>query len=104
MVKPKIFINTTLKINEIMKICTIIREELLKELDMSRERGLLSNLMMKYMVMGDSFTIRHGTGEKWLTKNELKEILMKEYKMNKESVGKVIDAYLEIEKNKKFGI
>lgn len=87
-----------------MKIRVIIREELLKELDMSRERGLLSNLMMKYLVMGDSFTRRHGIGEKWFTKNELKEILMNEYKMSDESVSKVIDTYLEIEKNKKFGI
>ena len=79
MVKSKISINTTTKTNEIMKIRAIIREQLLKELDMSRERGLLSNLMMKYIVMGTSFTKRHGSGEIWFTKNEIREILMKEF-------------------------
>ncbi len=76
MVKSKIPFNTTTKINEIMKIRTIIRKELLLKEFMSRERGLLSHITMKYVSVGDSFTNRESPGDVWYSRGELKKLLM----------------------------
>jgi hypothetical protein len=87
-----------------MKIRTIIREQLLKELNMSRERGLLSHITMKYESIGDSFTGRENPGEIWYNRGEFKKLLMYKFKMSGESVDDVIDEYLKVQKNKNFGI
>ena len=104
MVKSKIPFNTTTKINEIMKIRTIIRKELLLKEFMSRERGLLSHITMKYVSVGGSFTNREFPGDVWYSRGELKKLLMNKFKIGSESVDNVIDTYLETEKNKNFGV
>lgn len=82
----------------------IIKEELLKELDMSIERGLLSYLMINYETMDNSFTKRHGDGEEWFTKEEMIKHIQTKFKVNKDMATNIVEAYLESENNKNFGV
>jgi len=82
----------------------IIKEELLKELNMSIERGLLSYIIINYETMDNSFTKRHGTGEEWFTIEEMVKHLQIKFKISKEMANNIIKAYLELENNKNFGV
>lgn len=82
----------------------IIKEELLKELDMSIERGLLSYLMINYETMDNSFTKRHGLGEEWFTKEEMIKHLQIKFNITKVIATNIVETYLESENNKNFGV
>ena len=86
-----IFINMNLK--------NIIREEInvfgtINELS-TKGMGLLAFIRQKYETMDNSFTPRSGYGEKWYTKNDVRNELMRRFNINKDFAEEVMDYYLE---------
>jgi len=86
-----------------MDIKKIIREEvnnftnhklMINELT-SKGIGLTHYIRQKYETMGNSFTPRLGSGEKWYSKNDIKNELILKFKLNKDFAEEIVDYYME---------
>jgi len=45
--------------------------------------------------MGNSFTPRFGSGEKWYSKNDIRNELIRTFNLNKEFAEEIVDYYIE---------
>ncbi len=82
-----------------MNLKRIIREEIdgfriINELT-SKGIGLTHYIRQKYETMGNSFTPRFSSGEKWYTRNDIKNELMRNFNVSKDFAEEIVDYYLE---------
>jgi len=70
------------------------KKVILNELS-NRGIGILSYIRRKYETMGNSFTPRFGSGEKWYSKNDIRNELIRTFNLNKEFAEEIVDYYIE---------
>ena len=61
----------------------------------NRGKGLLSYIRKNYAVMGNSFTPRFGTGEKWYSKQDIRNELKSRFNLSDSLAGDIVDYYLD---------
>ena len=61
----------------------------------NRGKGLLSYIRKNYAVMGNSFTPRFGSGEKWYSKQDIRNELKSRFNLSDVLAADIVDYYLD---------
>ena len=70
------------------------KKVILNELS-NRGVGLLSFIRRKYEIMGNNFTPRFGSGEKWYNKNDIRNELVNTFNITKDFADEIVDYYID---------